>query len=156
MTVKFTWLGTHLEIFNLHFKLISAILILDLFKPLTRLAEVFLGVKLLSFFLNDDSVNICQTKFTGNFSLFYQNLFFEFVKIRMTIDFNISWEFSGIYSKNLAFLNIAAKIISNIIVVLAKLSCVLRIKPWIRLILISFLLILTILFTLWTITEQFI
>ena len=62
----------------------------------------------------------------------------------MTIDFNISWEFSGIYSKNLAFLNIAAKIISNIIVVLAKLSCVLRI------------LILTILFTLWTITEQFI
>jgi len=60
VTIKLGNLISNIEVFDLKFELLSPMLILDLLKPLSRLAEIFLGKELLSLFLNDNSVNVSK------------------------------------------------------------------------------------------------
>jgi hypothetical protein len=81
VAIEFVRLISHLEILDLHLELFSTMLVLDLLDPLAGLAEVLLGIKLLSLLLDDDSVDVSKAKVVGDLRLLDQNLLLEFVKI---------------------------------------------------------------------------
>lgn len=56
--IKLGGLIPHLEILDLELELLSPVLILDLLKPLPRFAEILLSEELLSFLLDNDSIDV--------------------------------------------------------------------------------------------------
>jgi len=89
VTIKLGNLISNIEVFDLKFELLSPMLILDLLKPLSRLAEIFLGKELLSLFLDDDSVNVSKPQVSWNMRFLDPYLLLKFFEIVVAVQFQI-------------------------------------------------------------------
>ena len=62
MTVELGGLIPNLEVLDLKLELLTPMLVLNLLKPLPGLAEVLFSIELFSFFLNDNSIDVCESE----------------------------------------------------------------------------------------------
>ena len=102
-------------------------LVLDLLNPLPRLAEVFLSIELLAFLLDNDSINVGQTKVSGDFWFLNQNLLLKFIEIFGTVNLEILNKLRGVKPENLCLLDLGPDIFPTISVIFTELSGILRI-----------------------------
>jgi len=70
-------------------------LILNLFKPLSRLAEVLFGKELLSFFLDDNSIDVSKSQISRIIRFLDHKLLLEFFKVMMAVNFQIRFKLGG-------------------------------------------------------------